>query len=123
MRVIKLKTKVVILANHIRLRQSIKLSKVESNIGSRHEAREMSASESRLVPALLLIKGEQKQEIFKPIIEHSKVKLKQLRIIFDTSVPKTLDFQSRAPGLDSTSLPLDGFVFGGPEFKSYTLCK
>ena len=38
-------------------------------------------------------------------------------------VVRALDFQSGGPGFDSSSLPLDGFVFGGPEFKSYTLCK
>ena len=38
-------------------------------------------------------------------------------------VVSALDFQSGGPGFDSSSLPLDGFVFGGPKFKSYTLCK
>ena len=38
-------------------------------------------------------------------------------------VVSALDFQSGGPGFDSSSLPLNGFVFGGPKFKSYTLCK
>ena len=38
-------------------------------------------------------------------------------------VVRTVDFQSGGRGFDSSPLPLDGFVFGGPEFKSHTLCK
>ena len=37
-------------------------------------------------------------------------------------VVRALDFLSGSPGFDSSFLPLDGFVFGGPEFKPYTLC-
>ena len=36
---------------------------------------------------------------------------------------RALDFQSGDPRVDSPSLPLDGFVFSGREYKSYTLCK
>ena len=38
-------------------------------------------------------------------------------------VVRALNFHSGGPGFDSSSLPLDIFVFGGPEFKSYLLCK
>ena len=34
-----------------------------------------------------------------------------------------LNFQYGGRGFDSSSLPLDGFVFRGPEFKSYMFCK
>ena len=36
---------------------------------------------------------------------------------------RALDLESGGPGFKSSSLPLDGFVFGGPEFNSSTLCK
>ena len=36
-------------------------------------------------------------------------------------VVRVLDL-SGSPGLKSSSLPLDGFAFGGPEFKSSALC-
>ena len=37
-------------------------------------------------------------------------------------VVRALDLESGGPGFKSFSLPLDGFVFGGPEFNSATLC-
>ena len=36
---------------------------------------------------------------------------------------RALDLYSGGPGFRSSSLPLDGFVFGGPEFNSSTPCK
>ena len=36
---------------------------------------------------------------------------------------RTLDLLSGGPGCKLSSLPLDGFVFGGPEFNSPALCK
>ena len=38
-------------------------------------------------------------------------------------VVRALHLQAGGPGFKSSSLPLDGFVFGGPEFNSCTLCK
>ena len=35
---------------------------------------------------------------------------------------RALYLESGGPGFKSSSLPLDGFVFGGPEFNSSTLC-
>ena len=37
-------------------------------------------------------------------------------------VVRALDLKSGGPGFKSCSLPLDGFVFGVPEFNSSTLC-
>ena len=36
---------------------------------------------------------------------------------------RALDLQFGGRGFKSSSLPLDGFVFGGPEFNFSTLCK
>ena len=36
---------------------------------------------------------------------------------------RALDLLSRGPGFKSSSLSLDGFVFGSPRFNSSTLCK
>ena len=38
-------------------------------------------------------------------------------------VVRALDLQAGGPGFKSSFLPLDGFVFGGPELNSCTLCK
>ena len=38
-------------------------------------------------------------------------------------VVRTLDLKSGGPGFNSFVLPLDGFVFGGPEFNSSMSCK
>ena len=38
-------------------------------------------------------------------------------------VVRELHLLAGGPGFKSSSLPLDGFVFGGPEFNSCTLCK
>ena len=45
------------------------------------------------------------------------------RLVERGLVVGALDLSAEGPGFKSSSLPLDGFVFGGPEFKSYTLCK
>ena len=58
---------------------------------------------------------------------HSLVPLKEASVLFVGGerglVVRALGLQAGGHGFKSSFLPLDGFVFGGPELNSCTLCK
>ena len=61
------------------------------------------------------------------IIPFKKVAIFQVQKIlcvpFSLFEPRALDLYSGGPGFKSSSLPMNGFVFGGPEFNSSMPCK